>query len=159
AVRLLPSDRHFRLLVVGNSRTRGYEKLAARLGIADRVRFGGFCADMRDGYFAADFLAHPTFYDPCSLVVLEALACGLPVVTTRFNGASELLHPPRDGFVVSDPQDHERLAWSMSQLLAPARRAASARAARQTAAQWTFEVHYHSLLQAIAEAAARRRAA
>src|SRR5262249_26096183 len=46
AVRLLPSDRHFRLLVVGNSRTRGYEKLAARLGIADRVRFGGFCADM-----------------------------------------------------------------------------------------------------------------
>ena len=47
--------------------------------------------EMRNAYFAADFLVHPTFYDPCSLVVLEALACGLPVITTRANGASELL--------------------------------------------------------------------
>ena len=37
---------------------------------------------MRDAYFAADFLVHPTFYDPCSLVVLKALACGLPIITT-----------------------------------------------------------------------------
>jgi UDP-glucose:(heptosyl)LPS alpha-1,3-glucosyltransferase len=159
AVKLMPTDRRFRLLVVGNPRTRAYEHLAKRIGIADRVCFAGHCSDMRNGYFAADFLVHPTFYDPCSLVVLEALACGLPIVTTRANGASELLHPPQEGYVVADPHDHERLAWCMTQLLDPTRRSACARAARQTAAQWTFDQHYRQLLQAITDAAARRCAA
>jgi UDP-glucose:(heptosyl)LPS alpha-1,3-glucosyltransferase len=159
AVKLLPTDRRFRLLVVGNPRIRAYEKLADRLGITGRVCFAAHCADMRNSYFAADFLVHPTFYDPCSLVVLEALACGLPIVTTRANGANELLHPPQEGFVVSDPHDHERLAWCMTQLLDPSRRTACARAARQTAGQWTFDQHYRQLLQAITDAAARRRAA
>jgi UDP-glucose:(heptosyl)LPS alpha-1,3-glucosyltransferase len=123
------------------------------------VCFAGYCGDMRRGYFASDFLVHPTFYDPCSLVVLEALACGLPVVTTRYNGASELLSPPREGYVVADPHDHPRLAWAMAQLLDPARRAACAQAARRAAAQWTFERHYRELMQVFAEAAARKRAA
>jgi UDP-glucose:(heptosyl)LPS alpha-1,3-glucosyltransferase len=159
AIRFLPADRRFRLLVVGNPCTSAYEKMAGRLGITDRVRFAGHCPEMRDSYFAADFLVHPTFYDPCSLVVLEALACGLPVITTRANGASELLHPPQEGYVITDPHNHERLAWCMMQLLDPARRSACARAARQTASQWTFEAHYRLLLRAITEAAARRRAA
>ena len=155
----LPAGRRFRLLVVGNPRTAGWERLARRLGVADRVRFAGYCGDMRDGYFAADFLVHPTFYDPCSLVVLEALACGLPVITTRCNGASELIAPPREGYVLDDPHDHERLAWCLEQLLDSGRRAACAQAARRAAAQWTFDHHYRQLLQVFAEAAARKRAA
>ena len=79
----------------GSPKTAECERLAHRLGVADRVRFAGYCSDMRNAYFAADFLVHPTFYDPCSHVVLEAMACGLPVITSRYNGASELLHPPR----------------------------------------------------------------
>jgi UDP-glucose:(heptosyl)LPS alpha-1,3-glucosyltransferase len=114
---------------------------------------------MRNGYFATDFLVHPTFYDPCSLVVLEALACGLPVITSRFNGASELMSPPREGYVVEDPHDHERLAWCLEQLLDPARRSACAQAARRAAAQWTFDHHYRQLLAVLIEAAARKRAA
>jgi UDP-glucose:(heptosyl)LPS alpha-1,3-glucosyltransferase len=114
---------------------------------------------MRNAYFAADFLVHPTFYDPCSLVVLEALACGLPVITSRYNGASELLSPAHDGYVVENPDDHEHLAWCLVQLLDPVRRGACAHAARQAAAQWTFEGHYQQMLQVLTEAAARRRAA
>jgi UDP-glucose:(heptosyl)LPS alpha-1,3-glucosyltransferase len=159
AVRLLPAEVPFRLLVLGNPRTGTYERLARRLGIAERVRFGGHCSDMRNGYFAADFLVHPTFYDPCSLVVLEALACGLPVITTRYNGAAELLTPPHEGYVIASPHQHARLAWAMTQLLDPARRAACAQAARRTAAAWTFERHYQQLLQVFAEAAARKWAA
>ena len=45
----------------------------------------------------------PTYYDPCSLVVLEALACGLPVITTAQNGASELLTDGVDGYVLTAP--------------------------------------------------------
>ena len=159
AVTQVEKDRRFRLLVVGNPRVGGYQRLAKRLGIADRVCFAGHCADMRNAYFAADFLVHPTFYDPCSLVVLEALACGLPVITTLANGARELLHPPQEGYVVSDPHEHARLAWCITQLLDPARRSACARAARQTAGQWSFEQHYRQLLQAFTDAASRKCAA
>jgi UDP-glucose:(heptosyl)LPS alpha-1,3-glucosyltransferase len=159
AVRHMPSWPPFRLLVVGNARTRSYERLARRLGISPAVRFLGPRRDVQNCYFAADFLVHPTFYDPCSLVVLEALACGLPVITTRCNGASELLTPPREGYVIANPHDHTRLAWCLGQLLDPARRAACAQAARRTAAQWTFAHHYRAMLQVFAEAAARKRAA
>jgi UDP-glucose:(heptosyl)LPS alpha-1,3-glucosyltransferase len=155
----LPAASAFRLLVVGNPKTAPYEQLARRLGVAHRVHFAGFCPDMRNSYFAADFLIHPTFYDPCSLVALEALACGLPVITTRVNGASELLSPPREGYVLADPHDHEQLAWAILQLLDPVRRSACAQAARRTAAVWTFEEHYRQLLQVFREVAARKRAA
>ncbi len=159
ALRRMPGDRPFRLLVVGNPDTGRYEALARRLGVRALVTFAGHCAESRNCYFAADFLVHPTFYDPCSLVVLEALACGLPVITSRYNGAAELLHPPEEGFVVDDPHDDDRLAWYMTQLLEPRVRAVCGQAARRTAAQWTFEHHYRQLLNVFTEAAARRRAA
>jgi UDP-glucose:(heptosyl)LPS alpha-1,3-glucosyltransferase len=159
AVRRLPAGSAFRLLVAGNRRTQRYERLARRLGIAGRVLFLGPRRDMMNCYFAADFLVHPTFYDPCSLVVLEALACGLPVITSRYNGASELLQPPRDGYVIDDPHDHAQLAACMEQFLYPGRRSAGAEAARRSAAEWTWEHHYRQLVQILAEAAARKQAA
>ena len=88
---------------------------------------------MRDAYFAADFLVHPTFYDPCSLVVLEALACGLPMITTRANGASELMTPPREGYVIDDPHDHQCLAACLQEMLDKERRHGCSAAARAAA--------------------------
>jgi len=66
---------------------------------------------------AADVLIHPTFYDTCSLVVLEAWASGLPVITTRFNGAGELMTPGIHGFLIENPNDDEALAMEMRSLL------------------------------------------
>jgi UDP-glucose:(heptosyl)LPS alpha-1,3-glucosyltransferase len=157
AVARLPES--FRLLVAGHPDVAAFQRLARRLGVAERVRFLGYVGEMRNAYFAADFFVHPTFYDPCSHVVLEALACGLPVITTRYNGASELLQPPREGFVLDDPHDVEQLAGAMTQLLDPARRAACAQAARRAGVQWTFEHHYRQMLAVFAEAAARKHAA
>jgi UDP-glucose:(heptosyl)LPS alpha-1,3-glucosyltransferase len=159
AVRHMPAQAKFRLIVAGNRHTELYEQLAQRLGIAERVVFLGPRRDVHNCYFAADFLVHPTFYDPCSLVVLEGLACGLPVITTRYNGASELLNPPREGYVIDDPHDHSHLAWCMTQLLDPVRRSACAREARQAALGWSFEDHYRALLQVFADVAARKQAA
>jgi UDP-glucose:(heptosyl)LPS alpha-1,3-glucosyltransferase len=150
------------LIVAGKPDTAAVQRLAARLGIAEQVRFLGYCADMRDAYFAADLLAHPTFYDPCSNVVLEALGCGLPVVTSRYNGAAELLRPvggaPQEraeGYVVDDPHDHDQLAWCLERLRDPARREACARAARASGTGWTFEEHYRGLVEILTEAASR----
>ena len=159
AVGRLPAGSAFRLLVTGNQRTQRYEQLARRLRIADRVHFLGPRRDMLNCYFASDFLVHPTFYDPCSLVVLEALACGLPVITSRYNGASELMQPPHDGYVIADPHDHAQLAACMEQFLDPGRRGASAEAARRTAAAWTWDHHYQQFVQILGEAAARKQAA
>lgn len=148
-----------RLVVAGNPQVKRYQTLARKLGVAERVTFVGHCGEMRNAYFASDFLVHPTFYDPCSLVVLEALACGLPIITTRYNGASELMHPLQEGYVIDDPHDHKHLAWCMLQLLDAPRRHACAQAARKTAAQWTFENHYRQLLSVFAEAMARKEVA
>jgi UDP-glucose:(heptosyl)LPS alpha-1,3-glucosyltransferase len=159
ALQLLPGRERLRLLVAGSPGTGRYARLARRLGVAERVCFLGPRRDMHHCYFASDFLVHPTFYDPCSLVALEALACGLPVITSRFNGASELLDPPCEGFIVDDPHDHTQLAWCLSQLLNPARRSACAQGARKAASRWTFEDHYRQLLRVFVEAATRKNAA
>src|SRR5262245_7614803 len=145
----VPLKPRFRLVVVGGTNFGRYESLARHLGVIDRIKFLGFQPDPRDVYFAADFLVHPTFYDPCSLVALEALACGLPVVTTRYNGASEMLSPPADGLVVQDPHNARELAGALADMIdafrLPARKAAADEAGRR----WTFEDHYRRLLPAL----------
>src|SRR5205823_7588956 len=111
-----------KLVVAGSPKIDSWRWLARRLGVAERVVFAGPAVDVRRIFFAADLHVHPTFYDPCSSVVLEALACGLPVITSRYNGAAELMHPPREGLVVSDPHDHAALAAALTHLLDPVRR-------------------------------------
>lgn len=155
----LPKSIDFRLVVVGHSKYRGYERLAKSLGVADRIRFLGFRSEPRDQFFGADFLIHPTFYDPCSLVALEALACGLPVVTTRYNGASELISEGDEGFVIADPHDGRELAGAIRRLCEPRTLAHCSRAAKQTGNRWTFEDHYQQLLRVFTEVRGLRRAA
>jgi UDP-glucose:(heptosyl)LPS alpha-1,3-glucosyltransferase len=154
----VPRDRTFRLVVVGSPKFARYESLVQRLGVGDRVTFLGLRADPRDAYFAADFLVHPTFYDPCSLVALEALACGLPVVTTRYNGASELLSP-ESGLIVADPHNARDLAAAILDMADLARLPARKAAAAQAGRRWTFDDHYRQLLAVFEEVAAHKRAA
>jgi UDP-glucose:(heptosyl)LPS alpha-1,3-glucosyltransferase len=144
------------LVIAGSAKIGPYRRLAERLGVGGRVRFIGHCGDVRRVFFAADFLVHPTFYDPCSLVVLEALACGLPVITTKNNGAAELLRPPAEGFVLDDPHDVDALAARLTDLCDPQRRWACSRAARQAAAGWTIDHHVRAMEAVPADAAARR---
>lgn len=158
ALPLVPRDRDFRLAVIGHPKFESYRRLAESLGVADRVAFLGFRKDPKDAYFAADFLAHPTFYDPCSLVALEALACGLPVVTTRYNGAAELLNET-NGAVVADPHDAGELAAALAKFLDRAARSRGAIAAREAAKNWTFEHHYRELLTIIDQTRTMKRAA
>jgi UDP-glucose:(heptosyl)LPS alpha-1,3-glucosyltransferase len=148
-----------KLVVVGNPKFARYQRQAQRLGIADRVVFLGHRGETRDCYFAADYLVHPTFYDPCSLVALEALACGLPVITSRYNGAAELLSPPADGLVIANPHDASELATAMSRMLDREYLSSATAAARATAAKWTFEQHYQALLDVFCEVRQIKRAA
>lgn len=155
AVARMPAQVPFRLAVVGHPRFQRCRRLAQHLGVAHRINFHGFCADTKNAYFASDFLVHPTFYDPCSLVALEALACGLPVITTQYNGASEILNPPDDGLVIRDPHDSQSLADAMVHMCDPAYRARAGTAARAAAARWTFDDHYRTMMEVFTAAASR----
>ncbi len=106
-----------------------YRTLAERLGISGRVRFFGAQDDVRPFYAAADLFCLPTRYDPFPNAALEALACGLPVVTTTTCGAADLV---QDCGAVCSPGDPVALARQLDALcpraasLAPAARLAAA---------------------------------
>jgi UDP-glucose:(heptosyl)LPS alpha-1,3-glucosyltransferase len=84
--------------------------------VADRIRWIGTSPAIEEYYGAADVLVHPTAYDPCSLVVLEAMASGLPVITTRQNGAGELITDGVEGYVL-DRGEASALAERCAMLL------------------------------------------
>lgn len=101
------------LLVVGRDRKEGAMRaLASRLGIGSRIRFLGAQQDVRPYYGAADCFALPTLYDPMPNAALEALACGLPIVTSTSCGAAELLTSDACGRVV-DALDPSALAAAL----------------------------------------------
>lgn len=123
------------LIVIGGGDIPKYERIARQIGVAGDVVFMGDQEDPVPYYHASDVFVLPTLYDPCPLVVMEALACGLPVITTSYNGATELMTLPRDGVVLNDPMNVMELALAMLRFdeaetarLAPERAAASRRA-------------------------------
>jgi UDP-glucose:(heptosyl)LPS alpha-1,3-glucosyltransferase len=104
------------LLIVGRDRMdKEMCQLAGALGIAERVRFLGSQKDVRPYYGAADGFALPTLYDPMPNAALEALACGLPVVTSTSCGAAELIVPQVNGFVC-DALEIDELARKLDAL-------------------------------------------
>jgi len=101
------------LAVLGATDGSPYPDLASKLGVDDRVHFLGFRHDVPDLMRAADFLAFPSRYEACSLVLLEALGAGLPIVTAATAGGAELVGA-ECGIVVDDPDDVEALASAFS---------------------------------------------
>jgi UDP-glucose:(heptosyl)LPS alpha-1,3-glucosyltransferase len=115
------------VLVMTGRITPKLRRRAERLGVSGSIRWVGATEAMAGLYCAADVLVHPTFYDPASRVVIEALRYGVPAITTRFNGAADLLLGPDTtwrGWVVARPDDVEALARAMAELADPDARAA-----------------------------------
>jgi len=135
------------LLVVGKQDPTPYRKLARREGVADGVVFAGPTTDPYAFYRAADFFVLPTRHDPCSLVVLEALAMGLPVISTVFNGACEAMANRTHGLVLSDPADVSALAAAIQAMLDDDRRSAMSRACIQLRPALSCEHHVDELLR------------
>jgi len=111
ALRSVP-DLH--VAVVGQLPGSPYPALAEQLGVADRVHFLGFRRDVASLMRAVDFFVQPSRYDPFSLVVLEAMASGIPVIVTQRMGVSALVGEA--GIVLDNPEDHEALAQAMAML-------------------------------------------
>lgn len=143
------------LLVVGAGRAAPYQRLAARLGVAPRVRFLGPQPRVERFYAAAAVLALPTIYDPCSNVVLEALACGVPVITTAVNGASEFITPGRNGAILARPDDTLALAAALDEYLERAGDPLVRQAAVDAVAELSWPRTVAATLAALEDAAGR----
>ena len=116
-------DPRLRLDLVGRKPLDDYAGDIARRGLTDRVRWHGSTDDVGRYHAAADLLVLPTQYEPFGLVIVEALASGLPVITTRLAGAAEAIVTGGGGLLQQDPFDVEELTELLRVALDPAARA------------------------------------
>jgi len=105
ALRQLP-QKDVKLLVLGKDAEQPrFEKLAMEAGIRDRVLFLGFRGDVAEAMAASDIFLFPSWYEAFSLATIEAAACGLPIVTTKINGAEDFVESGETGeFIEHDPK-------------------------------------------------------
>lgn len=146
-----------RSLVIGKGESRRWHYMAARLGIASHLTLTGPSDRVQAFYHAGDALVHPTYYDPCSRVVLEAMVSGLPCITTRWDGAAEMIEDGANGFVVADPGDVDGIADCVERLRDPALRLQMGEAARAVTQQVRMDRHVSAMVTLYEEMIAAAR--
>lgn len=160
ATRLEANRRSFHVMIAGGKHLEKWQHSARKLGLTNRVTFLGSVPDMVPYYAAADAYIHPTYYDPCSLVLLEAAASGLAIVTTRsFNGATELFRDGEEILTIDQPSDHVALYERVDSLFDEWFRRSLGAAARKVALQHPFERNVAEILELYETRAGRRAAA
>lgn len=141
------------VVVVGRPPSPVLTRLVDRLDLRSNVVFPGPTRKPESFYNASDVFVLPTFYDTCSLVVFEAMAAGLPVITTRFNGAAGVITEGTDGSVLTDPRNANEMANAMKSYLSREYLSSASAAARQTASRYTLENNHEAMLQIFREVA------
>jgi len=146
-----------RLLVAGEDDPRPYVRWACELGIGERVRFVAPSADTLDFYAAADAYVAPSLEDSFNLPVLEAMACGLPVVVSTRAGVSEWIQDGVNGVSLQTPDDPGEISAMLKKLAEnPAWRSCLGEHAASTAKMLSWERNL-SELRAWLESCARTR--
>lgn len=111
------ADPSVRLLAIGKFSQRDAHAIAHRFGVADQVKFTGPTSEVADYYAASDIFALPTKYEAWGLVIVEAMACGLPVLTSRLAGAAVTVRDGTNGLLLDEPTDVDEIATGLRSLL------------------------------------------
>lgn len=138
AARIRPEARPA-LIVVGRGDRKRYMAQAQDLGIGDRVKFAGVTDRMDAYYSSADLFVMPSRFDTFGLVVLEAMAAGLPVIITERTGARDLVQSGREGFVVPVDVTPTGLGERIAELMGSSARSEMGRLAEAAAAGQSWE--------------------
>ena len=129
-----------KVLVVGRDARAPYEAAIARMGLQGRVRFAAPSADVIQFYAVADAYVGPSLHDSFALPPAEAMACGLPVITSASNGGSEMITDGVDGLILHDPKNSDELAELIRRLFTRADlRQRMGESAARTAQQYRWE--------------------
>jgi UDP-glucose:(heptosyl)LPS alpha-1,3-glucosyltransferase len=160
--RLKKQNSNFKLIVAGKGNIKKYEKIAKETQIAGNVIFTGMVSkdNLIDLYLAGDLYMMLSKFDTFGMVVLEAMAAGLPVMISSHVGARDLVREEKNGFIISDTSDYDYIASRLHLLLDENIRRRMSAAAYQTAAENTWDsvaAKYSDLYQDIlAEKNSRR---
>lgn len=150
-------DLPVKLLVVGNDDRAPYQAITRQGGVAERITFFQPSNDVVGFYAACDAYVGPSVHDSFALPPSEAMACGLPTITSRSNGGSEIITHGRDGLIVEDPSDSAQLATFIRELYeSPDLRHHLGQNAARSAARYTWERNAAEM-RALFEQAMRRR--
>jgi len=150
-------DLPVRLLVVGSDEQKPYAEHCERMQLSKRVAFLPPSADVLQFYAAADAYVGPSLEDAYGLPILEAMACGLPVIASTAAGASEIIVNGENGLLLRDPRDVKLLASLMRKICAaPDRGAALGAAAELTAANESWDIYAVRMLEHFRSVASRK---
>ena len=116
AIRAVSQVPEAHLVLVSSSNPEADRAVAVAVGTADRVRFVPASPQVHRYFAAADMFVFPTQYDTFGMVVTEAMAAGVPVVTNRAAGAAELITHGHDGWLTDSPWDVPAIAAAVSAL-------------------------------------------
>jgi UDP-glucose:(heptosyl)LPS alpha-1,3-glucosyltransferase len=118
---------------------KGPEKKFNSLKKHQKIVFCGPQRDIERYYASADIFVFPSIYEPFGNVHLEALASGLPVITTRNSGGSEIIRDGVNGFVIASPEDYGEIAAKIRILMEEKKRESMSIEARALAEKFTFK--------------------
>ncbi|MEB3148440.1 MAG: glycosyltransferase family 4 protein [Sphaerospermopsis sp.] len=138
------------LAVVGKTEGSPFPELANALGISERVHFLGYRRDVAEIMRAVDFFVFPSRYEACSLVLLEAMASGLPVITATATGGAELV-TPEAGIILPDTDDINALSAALLLLTDNILRQQMGKAARNIAEQHSWSIMAQTYLDLFTE--------
>jgi glycosyltransferase involved in cell wall biosynthesis len=149
------------LVVVGDSRKSPYPEMAQDLKIEKRVHFLGYRRDVANIMRAVDFFVFPSRYEACTLVILEAMASGLPIITATSTGGAEIVSEAA-GIILESPEDIPALVRAMQQLHdCPQLRQTMSMAARSIALKRSWGVvaaEYLHVFESTAQYSSRKQA-
>jgi len=141
----------FKIVVVGEQPYSLLLKQVKRLGLEDTIIFTGPTKTPEDYYANCDVLVLPTFYDACSLVVIEAMACGLPAITTTYNGVAGIITNEKDGYIISHPPRSEEIAEAMKALIVYERLKNMSIEASTTGKNYSIKKNHHEMIRVFNE--------
>jgi glycosyltransferase involved in cell wall biosynthesis len=146
------------LMIVGSDAADPFRQIAQRLGVLDRCHWETPDPDVLRFYATADLYVGPSREDPFGLPVLEAMACGLPAITSANAGVSELIRNGVDGFILQDPRDSQELVELIRRLYASAElRNQIGESAAETARQWTWDRNAAAVFELLQEYCKRKQ--
>jgi UDP-glucose:(heptosyl)LPS alpha-1,3-glucosyltransferase len=129
-----------KLVVVSGSDPSKYVELSDKIGISDRISWVPKSRDVQNYFAACDLFVFPTVYEPFGMVIFEAMASGLPVLTSRSAGAAELVEDGQEGWLLDDPWDSSELARKIKDAISnPKNLLEVGKRARQKVTRYTWE--------------------
>jgi UDP-glucose:(heptosyl)LPS alpha-1,3-glucosyltransferase len=150
---------NFKVLVVGGMPYKALSRQIKTFDIENKMLFTGPIRSIEAYYANSDVFVLPTYYDACSLVVIEAMASGLPSITTTANGAAGIINDGKDGYIISHPPESLELAKKMQLLLDDETRREMSREALRTGLSYSEEKNHQEMAGIFSEVAALKVAA